>query len=201
MRKLAAVLALLLVEPALLAEIKGNHYRNESAGFEFIKPDSWFFATQELLAENQKHLRIKDKEFDAKLRAAKGPLASTHKYPAAQGGVNPNFQVSVLTLDDWSTKTARQMVRDLIEPLKASFEDLSYVDDARETTIDGREGARAGIALTRGVSDGTSARLRTDIVVVPRGEFMYMIGLSRELADEDSGLELEAILKTFAFVD
>ncbi len=200
-RRLVFAGAILLVSTAAVAEIRRNLYRNEAAGFEFSKPKGWFFAGEEWVRENQKHLRLKDEEFEERLRAAKGPLVSALKFPATHAGVNPVFQVSVVTLDDWALKTPRKMVEDLVEGIGTSFEDLRYVDDPRETKIGGRDGARAGVTLTRGVSDGSNFHLRSDFIIVPRGQYMFIIGLSREVSDSSSGQELEAILATFEFLD
>jgi hypothetical protein len=189
--------ALLLFGVSCLAVADSSRFENPTAGIAFSKPESWVFASMQATLENRDKVRLDDAELERQVKTqANPPLAVVWKHPEPYPDVNPSFQVGLRPLGTLEGKSAKELI-DIVLPMMAKMQaDFQIVKPIAETTVGGLPAARAGFHYTLKTTDGGAYPAWSDIVVVPRGKFMFFIGMGRKQGDEAATAELEQILSS-----
>jgi len=189
--------ALLSLGISCLAVADPNRFENPTAGIAFSKPESWQFVSMQATLENRDKVRLDDAELERQVKTqANPPLAVVWKHPEPYPDVNPSFQVGLRPLGTLEGKSARELI-DIVLPTMAKMQaDFQLVEPAAEITVGGLPAARASFHYTLKTTDGGAYPAWSDMVVVPRGKFMFFIGMGRKQGDEVATAELEQMLES-----
>jgi hypothetical protein len=189
--------ALLLFGISCLAVADPNRFESPTAGIAFSKPESWVFASMQATLENRDKVRLDDAELERQVKTqANPPLAVVWKHPEPYPDVNPSFQIGLRPLGTLEGKSAKELI-DIVLPTMAKMQaDFQIVRPIAETTVGGLPAARASFHYTLKTTDGGAYPAWSDIVVVPRGKFMFFIGMGRKQGDEAATAELEQMLES-----
>ena len=198
-RRGASVLAFVMLAVPLWADGK-NRFESPTAGIAFSKPESWIFASMQAALDNREKVRLDDAELERQMKAqANPPLAVVMKHPEPYPDVNPSFQVGLRPLGPLEGKTATEILGLIVPTLEKAHADFRIVTPISESMVGGLAAARVSIHYTLKTSDGGAYPTWSDMVVVPRGKFMFFIGMGRKQGDEGATAEVEKMLASIEF--
>ena len=188
------VLAILLPGVSCLAS-DADRFESQTAGFSFQKPSSWVFATVDAAQENRERIRLNDAELEAQLKSRATPaLVMVTRHPEPYPDLNPSFQAGLRPLGDLEGKSARELIELILPGLQQAFADFRVVDPVRELVVGGLPAAGVVIEYTLKTADGGAFPTRSESYVVPRGKFMFFIGMGRNPTDAVAAQEQAAML-------
>jgi hypothetical protein len=191
---LSCLLGLMLAGPVVAAE---NRFESPTAGVTFNKPGSWVFVSAQAAQENRDKVRLNDTELEARMKTqANFPLAMVTKHPEPYPDINASFQLGFRPLGGFEGKSAVELIQVILTPLKAAYADFEVAEPVLSTTVGGLPAARVGIRYTLKTTDGGAFPTRSDLIVVPRGKFMFFIGMGRKPDDSEAEREQQAILSS-----
>lgn len=197
MRRLlaTALLAVSAVGSGVAADDAANRFHSPTAGLAFVKPAHWVFASVAALQTNRDNIRLADAELE-RLMKERGtpPLAAAMRYPEPHPDLNPSFQIGLRPLGALEGKSAREILELLLPGFLLMADDVRIVRPAEELSISGLPAARAGLEYTLRTVDGGAFPTRSDMVIVVRGRFMFMVGSGRKPDDAVAAGEIEEIL-------
>jgi hypothetical protein len=174
-----------------------NRFENPTAGIAFAKPDSWLFASMQSTLENRDKVRLDDAALEQQMKAqANPPLAVVSKHPEPYPDINASFQVGLRPLGTLEGKSATELLEVILPTLEKAYSDFRIVAPVAETQVGGLPAARISIHYTLKTTDGGAYPSWSDMVVVPRGKFMFFIGMGRKQGDLEATAELEQMLKS-----
>jgi hypothetical protein len=186
-----------LLGVACAASADSNRFESPTAGIAFLKPESWLFASMQSTLENREKVRLDDEELDRQMKAqANPPLAVVLKHPEPYPDVNATFQVGLRPLGTLEGKSAKELVEVVLPAMAKMYADFKIVEPVAETEVGGLPAARASIHYTLKTTDGGAYPTWSDLVVVPRGKFMFFIGMGRKQGDRAATADLEQMLKS-----
>ena len=188
---------LLLLGVSFMAVADSNRFDSPTAGIAFSKPESWQFASMQSTLENRDKVRLDDAELERQVKTqANPPLAVVWKHPEPYPDINPSFQIGLRPLGTLEGKSAKDLI-DIVLPAMAKMQaDFRLVEPPAETVVGGLPAARASFHYTLKITDGGAYPTWSDVVVVPRGKFMFFIGMGRKQGDEAATAELEQMLES-----
>lgn len=193
---------LLFVFAALLGtsvSFASDRFESPTAGVSFTKPRTWVFASVQAAQENREKLRLSDSELEQKIKTqATPPLAVVMKHPEPYPDLNPSFQLGLRPLGALEGRSATQLLELIVPTLKAAFSDFEIVAPIAAATVGGLPAARVGIRYTLETTDGGAFPTRSDMIVVPRGKFMFFLGMGRKPDDDVAEKEQSEILESLS---
>jgi hypothetical protein len=175
-----------------------NVFQSPSAGFELTKPSAWTFVTANQNLANIKAMKLSDEEFHAAMQKyATAPLVAMMKYPEPYEDVNPSFKVNIKPYGDLKGKAPEELINMVVPQFQKIFKDFVLVQAPTETTISGMKAAYARMNYTMEIPDGRTFPTTSELWIVPRGDYFFMIGAGTR-QDEKTGTreEIRAILET-----
>jgi len=174
-----------------------NRFESPTAGIAFSKPESWLFASIQSSLENRERVRLDDAELDRQMKdEANRRLAVVWKYPESYPDVNPVFRVGLRPLGALEGKSAKDLVDVTLSGVAKMYADFKVVAPITETEVGGLPAARVSIHYTMKTAEGGAYPVWLDMVVVPRGKFMFFFTMGRKQGDEVATAELEQMLKS-----
>lgn len=186
MRQAALLLLVLVFGLALLAQ-PADVFRSPTAGFEIAKPSSWHYATAEQNRENLNAAKLTDQEFQAAmLKYATTPLVILTKFAEPYPDLNPSLKVNIRPLGQLKGRPPADVIRLILPQLERAFKDFQLVQPPTDVVVSGLNAAYARIHYTLQTSDGHSFPTASELWVIPRGEFFFMIGAGTR-QDEKTG--------------
>ena len=175
-----------------------NVFKSVTVGFELTKPSSWQFVTAEQNLESLKRTKLDDKEFHKlMLKYATAPLVAIMKYPEPFDDLNPSFKVNIKPLGQMKGSDPKQILIALSSQFQKILKDYRLVMRPVETMIAGLPTGYLRAHYTLETPEGRSFPVTSELWIVPRGEYFFMIGAGTR-RDEATGSrkEIREILKT-----
>ncbi|MCA9759621.1 MAG: hypothetical protein KDA27_27745 [Candidatus Eisenbacteria bacterium] len=191
------VLVLTLMGTAVLAE-DGDTFRSATAGFEVTKPTDWQYLTAEENQENLSRIELSDEELRAALlKYATVPLVATTKHPEPFDDLNPSFRVNMRPLGELAALPATEVLGAFLPQFEQLFEEFELAEGPVETEVSGLPAAYVRMNYTLRTGDDLTFPTCSELWIVPRGEFFFMIGAGTR-QDEATGTrkEIHDILKS-----
>lgn len=173
-------------------------FNNPTAGIQVSKPAEWNYSTVEQNLENIKRIKLADKEFQAAMQKyATAPLLSMMKFAEPYEDINPSFKINLKPYGQLKGKQPAELVNLVVSQLKNIFNDFELVQPAIEVEVSGIKSAYTRINYTIEIPDGRSFPTTSEIWVVPRGDYFFLIGAGTR-QDEKTGsrAEINSILRT-----
>lgn len=196
---------LLLVLAALVAfagfaRAEGTRFHNPTAQFELTKPEGWGYLTADQNAANLAAVETGDPEFrKAIARYATAPMVALAKHPEPFDDLNPSLKVNVRPLGDFAGQQPTAILTALMPALRSVAADATLAQPPTPVKVGGLDGAymRFNYTLRAG---GAEYPTTSELWVVPRGEFFFLIGAGTR-QDETTGsrAEIAQIIESIRF--
>jgi hypothetical protein len=173
-------------------------FQSPTAGFQLTKPAEWTYMTAAQNLENIKAMKLSDEEFHAAMQKyATAPLVAITKYPEPYDDVNPSFKVNIKPYGGLKGKTPQELINLVVPQFQRTFKDFVLVQPPTETVVSGLTSAYARMNYTMELPDGRTFPTTSELWIVPRGDYFFMIGAGTR-QDEKTGTreEIRAILET-----
>jgi hypothetical protein len=203
-----AVLALSLCALPVAAQ-DSSRFENAAAGFALTKPAGWRFVSQQEVAKSHANTRVSDEEMQKFIDQGKGtgPLVAMIKNEVPPSGNDPNLQVMLLPLQPvLAAASPKEILEVFLPPLKKAYPDFALESPIRELKLSGRAAAEYVATYTLQTKvrakGGSVFPVRGRMIVVPRGKFMFVIGMiSPRDGDKQAGEELAKIVSSITIKD
>ena len=173
-------------------------FQSPTAGFQLTKPASWVFMTAAQNMENIKAMKLSDQEFhEAMQKYATAPLVAIARYPEPYDDVNPSFKVNIKPYGALKGKTPQELISLVVPQFQRTFRDFVLVQPPTDAVVSGLASAYARMNYTMELPDGRTFPTTSELWIVPRGDYFFMIGAGTR-QDESTGKreEIRAILET-----
>jgi hypothetical protein len=181
------------------AQADTNLFRSVTAGFRIAKPASWHFLTAQQVADNRAVARLKDEEMDKLIRErASAPLVAIGRHQEPYDALNPTIQVIFRPAGDLAGKPPTALLEFVLSTLKSAMADFELVGSVDSVQVGGRPAASARARYTLKNPAGEAFPVLARMWVVPRGKFLFLVGMSGppegpELSEEEFAQALSSI--------
>jgi len=205
-RSSAVALGLLLVllwlgNPAIAEE--AERFENPTAGISLLKPVGWNTASLQDVEENRGRVRLPDAELQKAIQKhATAPLFVFMKHPEPHDDLNPSVQVILRPLGPLAGGSPVQIMEAAVGPLQQMFTDFEFVQAIHETTVSGLPAAHMTATYSILNAEGSEFPTLSRMWIVPRGSFMFLIGMSGPQEGPDvSESEFTAVLDSVEILE
>jgi len=191
-----AVSFVLVTAPVLAAD--PNAFNNPTAGLQLTKPAEWSYVTAAQNMDNIKAMKLSDEEFHAAMQKyATAPLVAMMKFPEPFEDVNPSFKVNLKPYGGLKGKPPQEIINLVVPQFQKTFKDFVLVQPPTEVVVSGIKSAYARMNYTMEIPDGRTFPTTSELWIVPRGDYFFMIGAgTRQDGKTGSREEIQSILKT-----
>lgn len=173
-------------------------FSNPTAGLQVTKPAEWSYITAAQNMDNIKAMKLSDEEFHAAMQKyATAPLVAMIKFPEPFEDVNPSFKVNLKPYGGLKGKPPQEIISLVVPQFQKAFKDFVLVQPPSEVVVSGIKSAYARMNYTMEIPDGRTFPTTSELWIVPRGDYFFMIGAGTR-QDEKTGSreEIQSILKS-----
>jgi hypothetical protein len=176
-----------------------QRFSNPTAGISLVPPPGWTVMSMQEVMQNRSKVRIPDEQLQAGLQSATAPLFVFAKYPEPHPSLNPTVQVVLRPRPASLPASATRLLAGSVETLQRAFPDFRYIDPIRATQVSGMPAAYMKAAYTLRTAAGQSHKVLVRTWLVPRGAFLFLIGMSgaaegADVADTEFAAALSSIV-------
>lgn len=192
---LAAALTL-VVGAALAADTAV--FDSPTAGLQLTKPAEWSYVTTAQNMNNIKAVKLNDAEFHAAMQKyATAPLVAMTKFSEPFDDVNPSFKVNIKPYGELKGKSPQEIINLVLPQFQKVFKDFVLVQTPIDVVVSGIKSTYARVNYTMEIPDGRNFPTTSELWIVPRGDYFFMIGAGTR-QDEKTGSreEIQSILRT-----
>jgi hypothetical protein len=152
--------------------------------------------------QNRGNVRLPDSQLEAGLQRATAPLFVFAKYAEPFAGLNPTVQIVLRPRPASLGTSPEEMLRGTIATLQRVFPDFRFVEAIRGTQVAGKPAAYMKATYTLKTAAGQAFPVMARTWLVPRGGFMFLIGMSGTTQGPDvAEAEFAGVLKTITIED
>ena len=168
-----------------------NTFVNSTLGFSITKPTHWQVTSAEDYFKNLEQVTTEDKKFqEAAMKYAKVPLFAFMKYPEPYDDINPSIKVHFKyrdSLPNFAGKSPQEILDVTLLTFKQVFKDFKIIEGPTDVDVSGIKSAYVKYQYTLTVPDGRGFPNCSEIWIVPRGEYFYLIvvGYRQDASAED----------------
>ena len=154
-----------------------NVFESATVGFKVTKPSEWQFVTAEENLERLKNIQLNDEEFKRlMLKYSTAPLVAMMKYPEPFDDLNPSFKVNVKPLGKFKGDDPKKIMGFMLPQFYKMFDNFKLVQPPVDTTVDELPAAYMRMDYSVAISDGRSFPATSELWIVPRGDYFFLIG-------------------------
>lgn len=121
---------------------------------------------------------------------ATAPLVAMTKYPEPYEDVNPSFKANLKPYGGLKGKSPEELIDLVVPQFQKTFKDFVLIQPPTETFVSGIKSGYARFDYTMDTSDGRSFPTTSELWVVPRGDYFFLIGAGTR-QDERTGSRAE----------
>lgn len=172
-------------------------FNNPTAGLKLTKPASWHYVSAAQNLENIKAMKLSDEEFHAAMKKyAAAPLVAMTKHPEPFDDVNPSLKINIKPFGGLKGRPPQDVVNLIVPQFQKVFKDFELVQPPMEVEVSGIKSAYARMNYTMEIPDGRTFPITSELWIVPRGDYFFMIGAGTR-QDERTGSreEIQGILR------
>ncbi|KIM11921.1 MAG: hypothetical protein KU37_03455 [Sulfuricurvum sp. PC08-66] len=189
---------IVLLLPLFVYAQEGNQFESMTVNFKITKPSDWQFVTAQENLENLKKVQMKDDEYKQHvLKYSTAPLVAMTKYPEPFEDLNPSIKVNIKPLGQLKGVDPKQILGLILPQFQKMFQDFNLVQPPMDTKVGSLNAAYVRINYTLEIPDGRAFPTSSQLWIVPRGDYFFLIGAGTR-QDEKTGSreEIEKILST-----
>jgi len=188
--KFLTYISIVLIFASVNIQADENTFKNHTAGLEVTKPDSWSFLTAQENFDLIKDAEYKDKDFQEMMRKyAAAPLVAMMKYPEPYDDLNPSFKVNIKPFGRNKGADGKQVISMLLPQFKKIFKNFEVIQSPSDVEVSGLKAAYAKVNYTMEIQDGRTFPTTSELWIVPRGDYFFMIGVGSRQNEEESTVE------------
>ena len=181
-RNVHVVIALLFAFDAASARAQNatpQRFENATAGITVMRPAGWETASLQAVQENRERVQLSDAELQAAMqKAATAPLFVFLKHPEPNPDLNPSIQITLRPLGTLAGQPPTEIMKLAVGALQKALPDFTFVTEITDAQVSGLAGAHMRAKYTVMNREGASFKVLTRMWLVPRGAYMFMIGMS-----------------------
>lgn len=179
-----------------------ERFSNETAGISLIPPPGWQVVSMQQVMDNRGQLRLPDSQLQAGIQRATAPLFVFAKYAEPFNGINPTVQIVLRPKPASLGTSPAGILQATIRTLQRAFPDYRQIEPVRSATVGGKAAAYMKAAYTLPTTSGRTYPVIARTWLVPRGGFMFLIGMSGTPDGPDGAdAEFARVLETIAIED
>ena len=172
---------------------------NATAGISIVPPAGWHVTSMQEVMRNRSQVRLPDAQLEAGLQRATAPLFVFSKYQEPHATLNPTVQVVLRPRPPSLPTSAPALLRIATATLQKAFPDFAFVEPIQDVQVSGMSAAYMKATYTLRTAGQREHRVLSRTWLVPRGSFMFLIGMSGATDGDDvSETEFAAALKSIA---
>ena len=170
-----------------------NTFTNSTLGFTITKPAHWQVTSAEDYFKNLDKVTLEDAQFQEMAKKyAKVPLVAFMKYPEPYDDINPSIKVHFKyreSLPGFAGKDPKQIIEVSLLTFKQVFKDFKIIEGPMDVDVSGIKSAYVKYQYTLTVPDGRGFPNCSEMWIVPRGNYFYLIvvGRRQDVSAEDLG--------------
>jgi hypothetical protein len=146
---------------------------------------------------NRFKLRLPDAQLEAGLQRATAPLFAFSRYQEPHATLNPTVQVVLRPRPASLPESATPLLRVAVVTLQKAFPDFAFVEPIQDVEVGGMRAAYMKATYTLTTASKRELRVLSRTWLVPRGSFMFLIGMSGATDGDDvCEAEFAAALKS-----
>lgn len=164
-----------------------NIFESVTLEFKLTKPAEWQFATAAENLENLKKVQLSSEELrQYMLKYATAPLVVITKYPEPFDDLNPSFKVNIKPLGQLKGADPKKILELILPQFQKIFQDFNLIQPPSDTTVGRLPAAYMRINYSLTAEDGRTFPTASELWIVPRGDYFFMIGAGTR-QDEKTG--------------
>jgi hypothetical protein len=161
-----------------------QRFSDSTAGISLAPPPGWHSATVEQVQANRERTRLADPEIQQLLVTRSAlPLVAFMKHQEPYSGINPSIQV---TLRRGLPGTATELLSAAIEQMRRATFNFRILKPAHSVQVAGWPAAHLRATYSLKNDAGESFDVVSRLWLIPRGKFMFLIGMSGAPVGEDT---------------
>lgn len=166
--------------PSVLAQsATAQRFENATAGISLMRPAGWQTASLQTVQENRERVQLSDAELQAAMqKAATAPLFVFLKHAEPNPHLNPSIQITLRPLGTLAGQAPTEILKLAVSTLQKALPDFMFVTEITNAQVSGLAAAHMRAKYTVMNRDGASFKVLTRMWLVPRGSYMFMIGMS-----------------------
>jgi hypothetical protein len=187
-----------LLFPLMVRAEDPNIFISRAAGFSVTKPANWYFLTAEANAENLSKTRLQDEELQKMMQKyATAPLVIMTKFQEPYDDLNPSFKVNIRPLGSLDGANPVAIIELVKGSLQKAFKDYLEIQPPIEKEVAGFKAAYMMIHYSLETSDGQKFPTCSELWIIPRGKFFFMIGAgTNQVPDKNEQQEVASIINS-----
>ncbi len=160
-------------------ELAPQVFHTAAAGIAVARPAGWHTASRQAVQENRERVRLADAELQEAIRSsATAPLFAFTKYPEPHPGVNPSIQVILRAAGAFVGAPATETLRAAAGVMQKGFSDFTFLQEIEATELSSFPAAHMRVQYTLTTANGAACKVLSRLWLVPRGGFMFLLGMS-----------------------
>jgi len=179
MAQLLLLASIVLAAHALTGSQAGQRFENQTAGIALTRPAGWHTTSLQAVEENRGRVRLADPDLQQALQTrATAPLFVFSKHPEPHPDLNPSIQVTLRPSGNLAGLSATVLLKGAVGTMQRALPDFTYVTPIRATRVSGLPAAHLRATYTLKTTSGARHPVLTRIWLIPRGAFIFLIGMS-----------------------
>lgn len=167
----------------LLAQ-SGDVFQSPTVGLELTKPAHWHYVSAQQNLDNLREAKMSDAQLQqAAIRFASAPLVAVARYEEPHPDLNPSFKVNFRPLGRLRGQAPLTILNAIMPTFARMFNDLAYAESPREVTVSGLRAAYTKVHYTLRTRGGQAFQTASQIWIVPRGEYLFMMAAGTKQGD------------------
>jgi hypothetical protein len=180
-----AIVVLTMIIGAPAGSLAQERVENATAGISLVPPSGWHATSMQQVMRNREQVRLSDRQLEAGLQRSTAPLFVFSKHPEPFATLNPTIHVVMRPHPSSLPDSATAMLRIATATLQKAFSDFRFVEPIRDTQVSGMGAASMKATYTLRTADKREHRVLSRTWLVPRGSFMFLIGMSGATEGDD----------------
>lgn len=185
-----------------LAQDRSDTYSNPTFGLSITKPTGWHWMTAEQNQENLSKTKLDDEEFQRLItKYASAPMVAITKFEEPYENVNPSVKINVRSIAQLPEKDPVRILKMIMPRFEKVFNEFEINYGPVDTLVSDYGAAYARFYYNMILADSTTFPTCSELWIVPKGDFMFMIGAGTR-QDEQTGKreEIAEIIKSIVIV-
>lgn len=178
-RCVCVVIVAMAAEPAFGQTEVPQRLENGTFGISLVRPSGWQSQSLQAVLENRQRVQLSDAELQEAMRkAATAPLFAFTRHPEPFPGINPSIQVTLRPVGPFAGASPTAILKAAVSGLQKGFVDFVVETAISDIQVSGLAAAHMRAKYTLRTDNGSEFKVLARLWVVPRGAFMFVIGMS-----------------------
>ena len=187
-----------LIIPLITTAENNNTFSSYTVGFSITKPEQWHFISAAANADNLNNVRIQDEKFQKIMQKyATVPLVIMTKFMEPYDDLNPSVKVNIKPLGNMDGENPVNIMKIIIKQFPRILKNYVEMQSPVEREIAGSKAAYMKAYYSVENSAGRTFRVCSELWIIPRGKFFFLIGIgTKQDSDKNELQEIANIISS-----